>query len=47
MGQALAHKETKLAEARATDTAQGEIKMMEEQLEGLKCSYEGWINMVA
>ena len=46
MAQALTHKGTKLAKARATDTAQGEIKMIEKKLEDLKCSYEGWINMV-
>ena len=32
MGEALVHKGTKLAEARVTDTAQGEIKMIEGQL---------------
>ena len=29
------------------DVTLGEIEIMEEQLEDLKCSYEGWINMVA
>ena len=47
MGQVLGHKETELTEARAVDTVQGEIKMMEEQLEGLKSRYEGWISTVA
>ena len=46
MGQALAHKGTKPTKARAMDTVQGEIEIMEEQLEDLKCSYEGSINMV-
>ena len=47
MGEALVHKGTKLAEAIATDTAQGEIKMIEGQLAKLKHNYEGWISMVA
>ena len=46
MGQAQAYKGTKLTKARAVDTTQEEIKIMEGQLTDLKCSYEGWINMV-
>ena len=44
MGQDLAHKGT---EARVTNTTQGEIEMMERQLEDLNCSHKGWINLVA
>ena len=39
-------KGTELAEVRVTDAMQEEIAGLEGQLAGLKCSYEGWRNVV-
>ena len=47
MVEALAQKGAKLAKVRATDTMPEETETMEGQLAGLRCSYEGWISMVA
>ena len=47
MVEVLALKGTELAKARAMDTVQEEIEMLEGQLENLTCSYDGCINMTA
>ena len=39
-------KGTEFAQMRVMDTMQEKIIALEGQLEGLKCNYKGWINVV-